>query len=156
MSSITKFKFSNSYINCECESKLKKLKIESRKTKITTISKTYTIAKAKEGEAVTGATGAAGADSKVVHLTVDDYTITYDSSGANPSPSGNMTLTATSQNFTDAYFKFTGDGISDEGSYGDCEETGEPIGIKRLEARPVATLCLEAQEMHEKKEKKLN
>ena len=41
----------------------------------------------------------------------------------------------------------------DEGSYGYCEETGEPIGIKRLEARPVATLCLEAQEMHEKKER---
>ena len=40
------------------------------------------------------------------------------------------------------------------GSYGYCEETGEPIGIKRLEARPVATLSLEAQEMHEKKEKK--
>ena len=44
----------------------------------------------------------------------------------------------------------------DDGSYGYCEETGEPIGIKRLEARPVATLCLEAQEMHEKKEKKIN
>ena len=42
----------------------------------------------------------------------------------------------------------------DDGSYGYCEETGESIGIKRLEARPVATLCLEAQEMHEKKEKK--
>ena len=42
----------------------------------------------------------------------------------------------------------------DDGSYGYCEETGEPIGIKRLEARPVATLSLEAQEMHEKKEKK--
>ena len=41
-----------------------------------------------------------------------------------------------------------------DGSYGYCEETGEPIGIKRLEARPVATLSLEAQEMHEKKEKK--
>ena len=40
------------------------------------------------------------------------------------------------------------------GSYGYCEETGEPIGIKRLEARPVATLSLEAQEMHEKKERK--
>ena len=38
-------------------------------------------------------------------------------------------------------------------SYGYCEETGEPIGIKRLEARPVATLSLEAQELHEKKEK---
>ena len=42
----------------------------------------------------------------------------------------------------------------DDGSYGYCEETGEPIGIKRLEARPVATLSLEAQEIHEKKEKK--
>ena len=42
-----------------------------------------------------------------------------------------------------------------DGSYGYCEETGEPIGIKRLEARPVATLSLEAQELHEKKEKKL-
>ena len=42
----------------------------------------------------------------------------------------------------------------DDGSYGYCEETGEPIKIKRLEARPVATLSLEAQEMHEKKEKK--
>ena len=42
----------------------------------------------------------------------------------------------------------------DNGSYGYCLETGEPIGIKRLEARPVATLSLEAQERHEKKEKK--
>ena len=40
-----------------------------------------------------------------------------------------------------------------DGSYGYCEETGEPIGLKRLEARPVATLSLEAQEIHEKKEK---
>ena len=39
------------------------------------------------------------------------------------------------------------------GEYGYCEETGEPIGIKRLEARPIATLCLEAQERHERKEK---
>ena len=44
----------------------------------------------------------------------------------------------------------------DDGSYGYCEETGEPIGLKRLEARPVATLSLEAQEMHEKAEKRLN
>ena len=44
----------------------------------------------------------------------------------------------------------------DDGSYGYCEETGEPIGLKRLEARPVATLSLEAQEMHEKQEKKIN
>ena len=44
----------------------------------------------------------------------------------------------------------------DDGNYGYCEDTGEPIGIKRLEARPIATLSLEAQEMHEKKEKKIN
>ena len=41
-----------------------------------------------------------------------------------------------------------------DGSYGYCDETGEPIGIRRLEARPIATLSLESQEMHEKKEKK--
>jgi DnaK suppressor protein len=41
----------------------------------------------------------------------------------------------------------------DEGTYGFCEETGEPISLKRLEARPVATLSLEAQERHEKAEK---
>ena len=44
----------------------------------------------------------------------------------------------------------------EDGSYGYCEETGEPISIKRLEARPVATLSLEAQEMHEQAEKRLN
>ena len=44
----------------------------------------------------------------------------------------------------------------EDGTYGYCEETGEPIGRKRLEARPVATLSLEAQEMHEKAEKRLN
>ena len=42
----------------------------------------------------------------------------------------------------------------DDGTYGYCDETGEPIGIKRLEARPIATLSIEAQEMHEKQEKK--
>jgi DnaK suppressor protein len=39
------------------------------------------------------------------------------------------------------------------GTYGYCEETGEPIGLARLEARPVATLSIEAQERHERKEK---
>ena len=41
----------------------------------------------------------------------------------------------------------------EDGSYGYCEETNEPIGIKRLEARPIATLSLEAQERHERLEK---
>ena len=40
-----------------------------------------------------------------------------------------------------------------EGTYGFCEETAEPIGLKRLMARPVATLCIAAQEKHEKEEK---
>ena len=40
-----------------------------------------------------------------------------------------------------------------EGTYGFCEETGEPIGLKRLIARPVATLSIEAQEKHERDEK---
>ena len=44
----------------------------------------------------------------------------------------------------------------EDGSYGYCDETGDPISIKRLGARPVATLSLEAQEMHEKAEKKTN
>lgn len=41
----------------------------------------------------------------------------------------------------------------DERTYGYCEETGEPIGLKRLEARPIATFSLEAQERHEKRER---
>ncbi len=41
----------------------------------------------------------------------------------------------------------------DEGTYGYCEETGEPISLKRLDARPIATLSLEAQERHERREK---
>ena len=43
-----------------------------------------------------------------------------------------------------------------EGTYGFCEETGEPIGLKRLDARPVATLSLEAQEQHERRERVYN
>ena len=41
----------------------------------------------------------------------------------------------------------------EDGSYGYCEETAEPIGVKRLEARPIATLSLEAQERHERRER---
>jgi DnaK suppressor protein len=41
----------------------------------------------------------------------------------------------------------------DDGTYGFCEVTGEPISLKRLEARPVATLSLEAQELHERNER---
>jgi len=41
----------------------------------------------------------------------------------------------------------------EEGVYGFCEETGEPISLKRLDARPIATLSLEAQERHERRER---
>lgn len=41
----------------------------------------------------------------------------------------------------------------EDGSYGYCEETGEPISLARLDARPIATLSLEAQEMHERRER---
>jgi RNA polymerase-binding transcription factor len=41
----------------------------------------------------------------------------------------------------------------EDGTYGFCEETGEPISIKRLEARPIATLSIEAQERHERRER---
>ena len=41
----------------------------------------------------------------------------------------------------------------DDRTYGYCEETGEPIGLKRLDARPIATLSVEAQERHERRER---
>ena len=41
----------------------------------------------------------------------------------------------------------------DDGSYGYCEETGDPIGLRRLDARPIATLSVEAQERHERRER---
>ncbi len=41
----------------------------------------------------------------------------------------------------------------EDGTYGYCEETGEPISLRRLEARPIATLSVEAQERHERREK---
>ena len=44
-------------------------------------------------------------------------------------------------------------GRIDDGTYGFCEETGEPISIRRLEARPIATLSVEAQERHEQRER---
>ena len=42
----------------------------------------------------------------------------------------------------------------EDGTYGYCEETGEPISLRRLEARPIATLSIEAQEMHERRERR--
>ena len=68
-----------------------------------------------------GDTGATGAVGKTVRLFADDYSIVYDAAGSNPTPdeSTDIVLTATTQNFTNPFFKFTGDGISDETSYSD-------------------------------------
>jgi DnaK suppressor protein len=44
-------------------------------------------------------------------------------------------------------------GRLDDGTYGYCEETGEPISLRRLDARPIATLSVEAQERHERRER---
>ena len=78
------------------------------------LDQTYSISKSR-----TGLTGSAGTDAKVVTLTSSGYVIAYDASDANPSPSGTLTLTATAKNFIDPYFKFTGDGITNETSYSD-------------------------------------
>ena len=68
------------------------------------------------GKSIPGAAGA-GTDSRTVNLTASDYSIVYGPDGANPSPSSTIVLTATAQNFTSPYFRFTGDGISDEGTF---------------------------------------
>ena len=82
----------------------------------TTIDQTYSISKSKQGTP-----GAGGTDARTVKLTANDYSIIYDEDGANPTPSGVITLTATTQGFANsganARFKFTGDGITDETSY---------------------------------------
>ena len=78
------------------------------------------------GSTRVGATGTSGSDgsdgaagvSKTVKLTASHTIIQYDADGLNPSPSS-ITLTATSKNFTNGFFKFTGDSFSDEGSFGD-------------------------------------
>ena len=83
-----------------------------------TLDQTYSISKSR-----TGTAGSAGANAKTVDLTSSGYAIVYDSNGSNPSPSGTLTLTATAKNFTDPYFKFTGDGLSDESGYTDGSGT---------------------------------
>jgi hypothetical protein len=68
-----------------------------------------------------GPAGTSGAAAKSVRLTSEAYVIQYDANGNNPSPSGNIKLEASSSNFTNGYFKFTGGGtnFSDEASYTD-------------------------------------
>jgi hypothetical protein len=91
--------------------------ITGTKAGFSNVVKTFTVTKSRQG--VQGETGAAGTNARVVSLTASNYVIVYDAAGINPSPSGTITLTATSQNFTNAFFKFTGDGLTDETSYTD-------------------------------------
>jgi hypothetical protein len=85
-----------------------------------TFDKQYSFTLSKEGIAgQDGQDGSAGEDFKAVKLTSANYIISYNAAGSSPSPSGTITLTATSQNFTNAFFKFTGEGITDETSYTD-------------------------------------
>ena len=72
-----------------------------------TLDQVYTIAKSKQGTA-----GAGGSDAKTVQLTAADYSVVYDEDGANPSPSGTITLTASQKNFSDPRFEFVIDGTS--------------------------------------------
>ena len=86
----------------------------------TVFTKTYTFSKSKEG-----AVGAEGSDSKTVSLQAETNVVTYDADGVTPSPSSTITLTASSQNFTDGYFKFTGDGLTDETTYIDGDSANQ-------------------------------
>ena len=78
------------------------------------ITQTQTLTKSK-----VGATGAAGVDSKIVSLDSPTYIISYDANGNTPTPNGTLEITASAQGFTDPYFKFTGDGITDESTHTD-------------------------------------
>jgi hypothetical protein len=66
-----------------------------------------------------GDQGADGLDQKAVKLTSTAYLIAYDENEINPNPAGPLTLTATAQNLTDPWFRFTGDGLVDEGVFTD-------------------------------------
>ena len=83
------------------------------------VSSAYHPTSATAGIAGVASAPAAGASAKTASLSASSYAIVYAADGTTPSPSSAITLTASSQNFTNAYFKFTGDGISDEGSYTD-------------------------------------
>jgi arylamine N-acetyltransferase len=73
-------------------------------------TKTQSFSKSRKGNiGATGPSGSNGSDAKVVNLTAANYLVAYDASGSNPDTSGNITITAASLNFTDAYFKFTCD-----------------------------------------------
>ena len=84
-----------------------------------TIDQTYSIAKSRNG-----LVGSNGTDAKTVKLTSDKYAIAYNAAGSSPNPSSAFNLIASTQGFTDPYFKFTGDGITDETSFTDGNNSG--------------------------------
>ena len=82
-----------------------------------TLDQTYTIAKSK-----TGTAGAGGTDAKVVTLTADKSAVIYNSSGSSPTPSGNITFTASTKNFTHPRFRFILDGTTGSFSSGNGDQ----------------------------------
>ena len=88
-----------------------------------TLDQTYTIAKSKAGTV-----GAAGTDAKVVTLTADKSAVIYNSSGSSPTPSGNITFTASTKNFTHPRFRFILDGTTGSFSSGNgAQRSGDNI-----------------------------
>ena len=84
-----------------------------------TIDQTYSISKSRNG-----LVGSNGTDAKTVKLTSDKYAIAYNAAGSSPNPSSAFNLIASTQGFDDPYFKFTGDGITDETSFTDGNNSG--------------------------------
>jgi hypothetical protein len=82
--------------------------ITATKSGFSNVVKIFTVTKARQG--VQGETGAAGTNAKTVSLTAANYVITYDAAGSTASPSGNLLLTATQQNFVTPRYRFTIDG----------------------------------------------
>jgi hypothetical protein len=83
--------------------------ITASKTGFSDVIKTFTVTKSKQG--IQGETGAAGTNAKTVSLTAANYVITYDAAGNTPTPTGNLVLTATQQNFVTPRYRFTIDGL---------------------------------------------
>ena len=84
-----------------------------------TIDQTYSISKSRNG-----LVGSNGNNAKTVKLTSDKYAIAYNAAGTSPNPSSAFNLTASTQGFEDPYFKFTGDGITNETSFTDGNNSG--------------------------------
>jgi len=92
---------------------------------IDNIGKAQSFSKVSTG--ADGDQGSDGVDAKAVKLSAESYVIVYDEDEINPVPSGNMTLTATSQQVAVPYYKFMGDGFQDQGNYSAADTLPWPI-----------------------------